>query len=118
MSEKSTNMIQTLMVVAKGILHTKDLRRKMGMQLCILLLIVFSVGVFVIGGWLNSSVIPFVIYWGGCFLLCILLILLALYDAAASYQEVTKEHKKEMSKDLREIAGLLKKAEEEKDEKG
>lgn len=114
MTKQKVGAIQMCVLIAKGILHTRSLRRKLGLQLIVVLLILFSLGVFVIGDWLEQHPWPFVIFWAVVFLLTAGLILLALIDALRVISEEQKEHNKEMAKDLRDIAKILKDEEDRK----
>lgn len=101
-------------LIAKGILHTRRLRRKFGLQLLAVIMVLFSLGVFFIGDWIDSDKWLFAIYWGTVIILTLFLMFLALYDAMRAMVEVKEEHNKEMAQDLRNLAKLLKEAEKEK----
>lgn len=111
--KEGVSQIEMCMLLAKGILHTRSLRRRFGVQLLTVIMLFFSLGVFVIGSWLETDRWIFAIYWGFVFILTLILMFLAMYDAMRCVVEVKAEQQKSMAKDLREIARLLKEAEAE-----
>lgn len=73
--------------IAKGILHDRTLRRKAMARSLALLLAVFAIGLWAIPGWLQENLWRFVIWWGGCGLLAIFVVLFALYDVMRVIRE-------------------------------
>ena len=102
---------------AKVILRTRDLRRKLAFRIMVVILILFSLGVFVIDGWLDQHIWPFTIYWFVVFLLTSCVMFIALYDALRVVKEVQDEHNKEMAEDLRNLAEFIRKNKEKDNEK-
>lgn len=101
---------------SKMILHTRELRRKLGSRVLFVLIVLFALGVFVIGDWLEQSLWLFTIFWTLVFLLTSFLILIAFYDALRVTTELTHEHNKEMAQNLRDIAQIIE--EESKNKEG
>ena len=77
---KKSGMIQLVTALARGILHDTKLRRKMMTQLVIVLLIAVAIGHWVIGSWLEKSILAFTIVWGLIFIYTVMLVLLCIYD--------------------------------------
>lgn len=73
--------------LAKAILHDRTQRRRLLGQIAGLLLVVFSVGLWVIDGWLAKGLWRFLIWWGGCGVLALFVIVFALYDAMRVIRE-------------------------------
>jgi hypothetical protein len=73
--------------VAQGMLHSRVARRKFMSNCAFLLLAVFAVGRWVIDKWLLQHPWGFLLWWGGCLLLTVFIILLALYDIARVLRE-------------------------------
>ena len=69
------------------ILHTRKLRRKMLLQLLILLAVIVALGSWPLAGWLGGNIWLFTIWWGICTLYGLMVILLAVYDMLAVVQE-------------------------------
>lgn len=101
-------IVEHCMETSKMILHTRELRRKLGSRILFVVILLFALGVFVIGDWLEREPWPFTIFWGLIFVLTSFLILIAFYDALRVTSELTHEHNKEMAQNLREIAQIIK----------
>jgi hypothetical protein len=69
------------------ILYTRKLRRRMLLQLLIVLAIIAVLGSWPLAGWLGSNIWLFTIWWGICTLYGLMVILLAVYDMLAVVQE-------------------------------
>lgn len=95
------------MLLSRGILHTRALRRKFILQILIVLIVLFTLGVFVISDWLDANWNIFVIYWGVVFIITIFLMAMALYDALRALKEEKSAHNKEMAEHLRGIAKIM-----------
>lgn len=113
MGDNESNPWQDSTAIAKAILHDRKQRRLLGLKLLSVIIVLFALGVFLLEDWLDSSVLFFLFYWGAIFLFVSFLMLLAIYDALRCIQEVKSEFNKEAAQELREIAELIKKAEEE-----
>ncbi|MEY3394406.1 MAG: hypothetical protein RL346_642 [Verrucomicrobiota bacterium] len=67
--------------IAKGMLRDRTMRRKMLAFWVLLVLAWIAIGKWVIGDWLSDSPMRFLLWWGGCFVITLILMLFALYDA-------------------------------------
>jgi predicted MFS family arabinose efflux permease len=70
----------TCMMLARGILYDRILRRKMITQLLIFLVVTVAIGSWVIDDWLRDGVIRFIIFWGVVCLYTLFMMLMAFYD--------------------------------------
>lgn len=77
---KSNGYISTCLMLAKGILDDRSLRRKMMTQLVIFLLVLVAVGTWLVDDWLRDGVIRFVIFWGVVGIYVLFIMLMAVYD--------------------------------------
>lgn len=77
---KSNGYISTCLMLAKGILDDRSLRRKMMTQLVIFLLVLVAVGTWLVDDWLRDGVIRFVIFWGVVGIYALFIMLMAVYD--------------------------------------
>ena len=77
---KKNGYIDTCLMLAKGILHDRSLRRKMMTQMLIFLLVIVAIGSWVVDDWLRDGVIRFVIFWGLISLYTLFIMLMAFYD--------------------------------------
>ncbi len=73
--------------IAEAILRDRTQRRKVMSFFAFLLLAVFAVGLWAIDDWLARGLWRFLIYWGGCALLAVFVMLFALFDALAVLRE-------------------------------
>jgi len=73
--------------LARMILHSREMRRKMLFQLVIILLIIVALGAWPMADWLSESVWLFLIWWGISMVYGGLVILLAIYDMLAVIRE-------------------------------
>ncbi len=87
---KKNSSIKMLAALARGILHEKELRRKMMTQLVIFLVLAVVVGNWIIGGWLEKHIVWFGLFWGGIFIYTVLLMLLCLYDMLMVKKDLRK----------------------------
>ncbi len=77
---KNNGYVNTCLMLAKGILYDRSLRRKMMTQLVIFLLVMVAIGGWVIDDWLRDGVVRFAIFWGLVCLYALFIILMAFYD--------------------------------------
>ncbi len=77
---KNNGYINTCLMLAKGILHDRSLRRKMMTQLIIFLLVIVAIGTWVIDDWLIGEVLRFSIFWGLVGMYVLFIMLMAFYD--------------------------------------
>ena len=113
MSEHKVGQVEFCISMARHILHTRSLRRQLGMRVLLVLMTFFSLGVFFIGSWLEQNIWLFTTFWFFVFLLTAILLFIGMYDALRVIKEVQAEHNQEMANDLRAIAEIIR-AEEEK----
>ena len=73
--------------IAKSMLRDRVTRRKMLSYWLLVVLTWIAVGMWVIDGWLADSAMRFLIWWGVCMVLTLMLILFALYDALRVLKE-------------------------------
>lgn len=73
--------------IAKSMLLDRVTRRKMLSYWLLVVLAWIAVGMWVIDGWLADSAMRFLIWWGVCMMLTLMLILFALYDALRVLKE-------------------------------
>ena len=73
--------------LARMILHSRELRRKMLFQLVMVLLVIVGLGAWPLADWLSSNVWLFLIWWGISMIYGLLVILLAIYDMLAVVRE-------------------------------
>ena len=104
MPARGTGLFGFCKDMAKHILHTRMLRRKLGVQVLLVLMVLFSLGVFVLEAWLESNIWLFTSFWALIFVLTSILLFLAFYDALRVVGEVKDEHNKEVADNLRELA--------------
>lgn len=53
----------------------------------VLLMVVFSLGWWVIDEWLAADVRRFILWWGACGAICVFMVLFALYDVTRVIRE-------------------------------
>lgn len=96
----------------KGILHTRSRRRRLILQICIAVMVLFALGVFILNDWLSQSIALFSLFWGTIFLLTCLIIILALYDMRRALKEEKSDHNKEMATYMRQLAAEMQEQQE------
>ncbi len=92
MSGNKASWVMVCKGLARMILHSRDLRRKMLLQLVIVLVIISGLGAWPLANWLGDSVWLFLVWWGFCMLYGVMIILLALYDMASVVKEERRKH--------------------------
>lgn len=95
MSDKKASWLLVFAGLARMILHSREMRRKMGFQLVIVLVIIVALGTWPLANWLGSNIWLFLIWWGIVMLYLVMVILLAIYDMLA----VVKEEREKMYED-------------------
>jgi len=73
--------------IAKAILHNRTARRKYLAGFLLVTLGWMSCGLWFLDGWLADSIWRFLVWWGACGLLSIVLIMFAIYDALMTIRE-------------------------------
>jgi len=84
---KSASWLMVLTGLAKMILHTRAMRRKILFQLVIVLLLLVGLGSWPLADWLGGNIWLFLIWWGASMLYGAMVILLAIYDMLAVIHE-------------------------------
>jgi len=80
MSGKRASWVTVCVGLAKMILHSREMRRKMLFQLIIFLVLFVGVGAWPLADWLSTNIWIFLTWWGVCMLYGMMVILLAIYD--------------------------------------
>lgn len=81
--------------LARMILHSREMRRKMLFQLVIVLFVVVVLGAWPLANWLSGNVWLFLIWWGISMIYGLMVILLAIYDMLAVVKEEREKSKGE-----------------------
>lgn len=92
MGKQRASWVAVCIGLARMILHTRELRRKVLFRLLIALLIVTVLGAWPLADWLASSFWLFLIWWGVCMFYACFVIMLAIYDMAAAIKEERDNH--------------------------
>jgi hypothetical protein len=87
MSEGQSGLWGLSKGLARMILRDRGQRRRLLLRLLVLVLGVFVVGLWWLDGWLEGSALRFGLWWLGCAVLTMALLILALYDALAVIRE-------------------------------
>lgn len=77
--------------LARMILHTREMRRKMLFQLLMVLLVIVVLGAWPLADWLSGNIWLFLIWWGGSMGYGLMVILLTIYDMLSVINEEKKE---------------------------
>jgi len=91
MSEKPPHFI---ILVSKGILRDRQMRRTVLFWIVVATLVMLAVGSMLLDGWLMEHPVLFLLYWGGCLWLTVTTLLLALYDLLAIRSEARRERQR------------------------
>ncbi|QTN33592.1 hypothetical protein HZ994_15170 [Akkermansiaceae bacterium] len=73
--------------IAKAILRDRGMRRRWLGRLLLFTMGWMAVGLWGIASWLGQEAWRFLLWWGGCAVLAMILMLFALYDALAVVRE-------------------------------
>ena len=92
MSTKRTSWPKYITGLARMILHSREMRRKMLFQLVIALVVIVALGGWPLSKWLSENVWYFLLWWGACLLYTVMIILLAIYDMLAVIKEERSKH--------------------------
>jgi len=76
--------------VARAILMDRGLRRRVLAVSLVLAVALLAIGLWVIDGWLEQAWWLFALWWGGCGLVTLWVLLFALYDALMAIRESRK----------------------------
>ena len=81
--------------LARMILHSREMRRKVLFQLVLVLLVLVCLGAWPLANWLgnNDNVWLFLIWWGASMLYGLMIVLLAIYDMLAVVKEEREKQK-------------------------
>ena len=91
MSEKPAHFI---ILVSKGILRDRQVRRKVLFWIVTAVLAMMGVGAVLVDGWLSKHPVVFLFYWGACLWLTATSLLLALYDLLSVRSEARRERQR------------------------
>lgn len=87
MSGKRASWATVCVGLARMILHTREMRRKVLFQLVLVLLVIVCLGAWPLANWLAGSVWLFLIWWGASMFYGVMVILLAIYDMLSVAKE-------------------------------
>ena len=73
--------------IAQMILYTRQMRRKVLLQLVIVLLVLVVLGAWPLAGWLSGNMWLFLLWWGASLFYGLMVVLLAIYDMLAVLKE-------------------------------
>lgn len=73
--------------IAEAVLRDRGQRRSALGTIAFTMLGMLALGLWVIDGWLKESILRFGLYWAGCGLLCLFVLLFALFDVLATLKE-------------------------------
>ena len=93
MSSKRASWVAVSAGLARMILHSREMRRKVLFQLVIVLLVLVGLGAWPLANWLGGNIWLFLVWWGASMLYAVMVILLALYDMLAVVKEEREKHK-------------------------
>ena len=91
MSEKPASFI---ILVSKGILRDRHMRRTVLFWIVAAAICMVGVGALLLDGWLLTSPFLFLLYWGACAWLTLTSLLLALYDMLVLRGEERRERQR------------------------
>ena len=74
-------------MLARAVLEDRQMRRKVLGTFAVVMLSMFALGLWGIDEWLAKSVLRFGIYWLLCAMLCLFVMLFALFDLLKSISE-------------------------------
>ncbi len=94
MSEKPASRWSANKGVARGILHDRSARRRIMARFLLLLLSVFAIGLWGIDVWLRADIWRFFLWWAGCGLLAVFIVMFAVYDVFAVLREERERSRK------------------------
>ncbi len=80
-------MRKQIVMLSREILHDRGMRRRWMGRFCFFQIGYFALGLWVINGWLEQSLLRLAVYWCFCAGMAILLLLFALYDALRVMRE-------------------------------
>ena len=87
MSAKKASWASLCTGIARMILHNRQMRRKMLLQLVIVLLVLVVLGAWPLAGWLSGNIWLFLLWWAASVFYGLVVILFALYDMLAVFKE-------------------------------
>lgn len=82
-----SSVIKISVAIARVTLRERTRRRKLISGILITILVLFVLGNWPLDKWLSNSVWFMLLWWGGCALLCLFLVMLAVYDALSVVKE-------------------------------
>ena len=87
MAKDRASWVMVCTGLARMILHSREMRRKMLFQLVLVLLAIVVLGAWPLSGWLGSNIWLFLLWWGVSMFYGLMVILLAIYDMLAVIKE-------------------------------
>jgi len=87
MSAKRASWASVCTGIGGMILHTREMRRKVLLQLVVVLLVLVVLGAWPLAGWLSGNMWLFLLWWGASLFYGLMVILLAIYDMLAVLKE-------------------------------
>ena len=87
MAKDRASWVMVCTGLARMILHSREMRRKMLFQLVLVLLAIVVLGAWPLSGWLGSNIWLFLLWWGVSMFYGLMVILLAVYDMLAVIKE-------------------------------
>jgi len=78
--------------IAKAILQDRGMRRKWIARFLITTVVWLTVGTWLIDDWLGEAAVRFLIWWGVCAVLALVLMIFALYDSVTVFREERDRH--------------------------
>ncbi|MEO5714896.1 MAG: hypothetical protein ABIT37_15565 [Luteolibacter sp.] len=87
MADKDPESWNSSTDLARAILHDRKERRKWMVGMMMVPVLMLAIGLWVIGGWLMESPLRFLLWWGGCAVATIVVMIFAVYDALAVIRE-------------------------------
>lgn len=91
MAKDRASWVMVCTGLARMILHSREMRRKMLFQLVLVLLVVVVLGAWPLANWLGESIWLFLLWWGISMVYGLMVILLAVYDILAVISEERAE---------------------------
>lgn len=87
MAADKASWVTVCVGLARMILHSRPMRRKILFQLLVVLLVVVVVGSWPLAGWLGEHVWLFILWWALSMFYGLMVILLAIYDFLSVLKE-------------------------------
>jgi quinol-cytochrome oxidoreductase complex cytochrome b subunit len=89
----SPSWLSAVVMISRAILHDRKTRRKWLGNSVIFMLCFFAIGLWGIDGWLKGSIVRFGLWWAGCGVIAMKVMIFALYDAVACIREEREKNR-------------------------